>query len=242
MGLDLTVRYIAVRTGRSVPRDASYAALFVYGEERASRRVGTLGGRVLDAVVDLFAVDGDGFRCLDAAAYLVAVGAEHNNLDVVADSDGLSRPSGEDEHSWPPCGAVVGSVSVTERQDSRVGGQCQRLLVVGVRDCDGVCTRARVAHETARCCGYFYTTFAQMPSLCRRIPASLATKGSVGCWRQQVSRRGEDASCLCRFVGRDDFKRNEKLDERGQRDAVLVVLVCLSHVTQPQQSSYRLVE
>jgi hypothetical protein len=50
---------------------------------------------------DLFPVDGDGARCLDADADLVAPYLEDCDDDVGSDHDALVGPAGEDEHGAP---------------------------------------------------------------------------------------------------------------------------------------------
>ena len=53
----------------------------------------------LDALIDLIAVHGDMGRRRYTNAHLVAVDAENDDLDIVANADGFTDAAGEDEHA-----------------------------------------------------------------------------------------------------------------------------------------------
>src|SRR5688572_22832923 len=53
----------------------------------------------LDALVDLFAVDGDFARGIDAEPHLIAFHPQDGHGDVVADDDRFPHAPGQDQHS-----------------------------------------------------------------------------------------------------------------------------------------------
>src|SRR5574337_111199 len=54
----------------------------------------------LDSLVDFFAMDGHGFRCVDADAYLIAFHAKNGDGHLVADHQGLTDPAGQNQHDY----------------------------------------------------------------------------------------------------------------------------------------------
>lgn len=57
----------------------------------------------LDALIDLIAMHRNVGRCRDPNAHLVAVDAENDDLDFVANADGFADAAGEDEHVFYSC-------------------------------------------------------------------------------------------------------------------------------------------
>ncbi len=79
------------------------------GSRRASgARAARISGLVrcvallLESSVDLFPVHGDGSRCFDTDADLIAMNGEHRHDDVIRDAQCLADPTGEDEHRAYP--------------------------------------------------------------------------------------------------------------------------------------------
>jgi hypothetical protein len=69
----------------------------------------------LDPVGDLFAVDGNTLRCLDAYANLVAFDFKQGHGDVRADLHGFGDFAGEYEHSLSVLAAVAVNYKLSER-------------------------------------------------------------------------------------------------------------------------------
>ena len=76
----------------------------------------------LNALVDLFPVNGDLFRSIDAAAHLVAFDAEDRERHRVADHDGLAHSSRQDKHTLrAPCCFALGAL--LRRQHTTTSGR-----------------------------------------------------------------------------------------------------------------------
>lgn len=56
----------------------------------------------LDTLIDLIAMHRDVRWCRNTNAYLVAVDAKYDDLDIVANTDGFTDAAGEDEHALTP--------------------------------------------------------------------------------------------------------------------------------------------
>jgi hypothetical protein len=79
-----------------------------------------------DALVDLLPIDGDRPRRCDPEPNLVALDPEDRDADVLADSDALTNPPSENQHSVSPFAPLQPQVFDDARLNTNASGDTGR--------------------------------------------------------------------------------------------------------------------